>query len=70
LTLFYLLRGVAWLQVTSYRLAMANAAEAVAGPTAGDSGALGVFKWGSKWEGVAHRGQPEVFDFGFELQKP
>jgi hypothetical protein len=49
---------------------MANAAEAVAGPTAGDSGALGVFKWGGKCEGVAHRGQPEVFDFHFELQQP
>lgn len=57
-------------KVTSYSLAMANAAEAVSGPTAGDAGALGVFKWGGQWEGVAHRGQPDVFDFDFELQKP
>ncbi|KAF6266793.1 phospholipase B-like protein [Scenedesmus sp. NREL 46B-D3] len=57
-------------KVTSYRLAMANAAEAVAGPTAGDGGDLGVFKWGGKWQGVAHRGQPEVFDFAYELQQP
>jgi hypothetical protein len=63
-------RGVVWPQVTSYSLAMANAAEAVAGPTAGDAGALGVFKWDGQWTGVAHRGQPEAFDFAFEMQKP
>lgn len=60
----------ATLQVTSYKLAMSNAAEAVAGPTAGDGGALGVFTWKGNWENVAHRGQPEVFDFEFEVQKP
>lgn len=61
---------VAALQVTSYKLAMRNSAEAVSGPTAGDDGLLGTFSWQGPWAYVAHRGMPEVFDFDFELQQP
>lgn len=56
-------------QVTSYKLAMANAAEAVNGPSVGD-GSLPLFSWEGKWAGVAHKGMPTVFDFKFELQRP
>lgn len=57
-------------QVTSYRLAMANAAEAVSGPTLGTDGSLQPFSWSGPWSGVAHRGMPDRFNFEFELHKP
>lgn len=49
---------------------MANAAEAVNGPTFGTDGSLGPFRWEGQWAGVAHKGMPATFDFSFELQKP
>lgn len=58
------------LQVTSYKLAMANAAEAINGPTPGSDGSLGAFSWEGQWAGIAHRGMPTMFDFDFELQMP
>ena len=57
-------------KVTSYKMALLNAAEAVNGPTLGQRGDLGAFAWRGEWEGVAHKGMPEVFDFEFELQQP
>lgn len=48
---------------------MANTAYAVNGPTTGTRGVLGAFSW-DKWPQVAHRGQPDVFDFEFERQEP
>jgi hypothetical protein len=54
--------------VTSYRLALRNAAEAVNGPTKGSG--LEAFKWSGRWDGVAHDGMPDVFDFDFEVQEP
>lgn len=57
-------------QVTSYKLALVNAAEAVSGPTLGSDGSLAPFSWVGPWEGTAHRGMPATFDFDFELHKP
>lgn len=57
-------------QVTSYKLAMSNAAEAVNGPTRGTQGSYAPFSWEGRWSGVSHRGMPDVFDFSFELQQP
>ena len=53
----------------SHRMALRNVAEAVNGPTPGQRGDLGAFAWRKKWEGVAHKGMPEVFAFAFELQQ-
>lgn len=58
------------MQVTSYRLAMSNAAEAVNGPTLGTHGNYAPFSWEGRWSDISHRGMPAVFDFSFELQKP
>jgi hypothetical protein len=52
-------------KVTSYKMAMAMESEVVGGPTAQGQPA---FEWGSKWEGFAHRGMPDRFDFQFEKQ--
>jgi hypothetical protein len=57
-------------QVTSFKLAMVNAAEAVNGPTLGSDGSLAPFSWDGHWDGTAHKGMPATFDFVFELQKP
>lgn len=51
-------------------MAMANAAEAVNGPTPGSDGSLGPFSWEGRWAHVPHKGMPKKFEFVFEVQKP
>lgn len=57
-------------KVTSYKLALKNAAEAVNGPTTGTGQSISPFQWSQGWGNVAHKGMPDVFDFDFELQLP
>ncbi|KAF8067359.1 Acsf3 [Scenedesmus sp. PABB004] len=54
-------------KVTSASRALAMEAEAVGGPTAQGQPP---FEWGDRWEGFAHRGMPERYDFKFETMAP
>ncbi|WIA33202.1 hypothetical protein OEZ86_006348 [Tetradesmus obliquus] len=52
-------------KVSSYSMALAMESEVVGGPTAQGQPA---FEWGDKWDGFAHRGMPNRYDFRFEKQ--
>lgn len=54
-------------QVTNYDMAWRLEAEAVNGPTTQDG--LPPFSW-QPFTKMAHEGQPDVWDFDFELQSP
>eukprot|EP00882_Tetradesmus_deserticola_P007826 GHRQ01008238.1.p1 GENE.GHRQ01008238.1~~GHRQ01008238.1.p1 ORF type:complete len:602 (+),score=264.47 GHRQ01008238.1:263-1807(+) len=52
-------------KVSSYSMALAMESEVVGGPTAQGQPE---FEWGDNWDGFAHRGMPDRYNFRFEKQ--
>ena len=65
---FFENRGCYDTKATSYKMAIRMQAEAISGPTRGKDSKLPPFRWSE--DAPVHSGQPEVFDFDFELMEP